>query len=513
MSTETLSSEIEGAQTKLVSALGDDGRWRGGCRSRLFESGLTLHLFRRLNVQGAAPRKLAAYCREALAAPAPRWQGALERDLARLIATSALGLPVTSEQADRVKAALGGLEHHSRKRKHDFFLALLAELVPQVSWSPARAFDPGPYAHQWITLIATSLRLLAADDADKAVPAAELTKAQGPDGSWQCHVPATVIALLALSTQDRNNPAVRSGLAFLVAQQRADGGLPFIADEDTWVTGLTTLTLLDSGLPPTLLAGAARYLADQQLPSGGWGYSETVDQSDIDDTAVITLALSRVPGHERAAERGAWHLLSLQNDDGGFPTFVRGAPSEVEITAKCLRTLGAFTGTASAVARGWRWLAGKQRPDGGFSHEWSRSPAFPVLHVLRAAADLPPGYPEQVVSEIRGGCLRFLRDTAGSGGGWRYHRDESEVSLMVTSHAVAALGSLPDPPVELIEEALPWLSEQGPAVADPDSLGPRPFVYDVPILARVYRLAALTSAHQVLAGTEARYSGFSLERA
>ncbi|RSN38416.1 hypothetical protein DMC64_42435 [Amycolatopsis sp. WAC 04197] len=509
MNVGRLRTEVTTSQAKLLSTLDGGGRWHGGCRSRLFESALALHLFRRLDVRGAAPRKLAAYCRTALATPAPRWQGPLERDIARLIATSALGLPVTAEQADHVRSLLGGLDHHSRKRKHDFFLALLSELVPQVAWPAARAFDPGPHAHRWITLIATSLRLLTADDGDRGVLVARLTKAQGPDGSWQCHVPATVTALLALAGQDRNSPAVRSGLAFLVTQQRADGGLPFIADEDTWVTGLTTLTLLDSGLSPTRVEAAARYLADRQLPDGGWGYSETVDQADADDTAVITLALSRCPGHERAAERGARHLLALQNEDGGFPTFVRGAPSEVEITAKCLRTLAEFPGTASAISRGWRWLGARQGPDGGFTREWSRSPAFPVLHVLRAAADLPPGDSEPDVEAIRAGCARFLRETAAPGGGWRFHPHERDVSLLVTSHAVAALGVLPDPPKDLIDSAVPWLLEPGAAVTDPDSLGPRPFVYDVPILARVYRLAALAAAHQVLA----RRPGLSLEKA
>lgn len=486
------------AQEELLAVLTVEGRWRGGCRSRLLESGLVLHLLRRLGESGAALRKLTRYCEAELAASAPPEQGRLERELSRLIAASALGQDVPTGQAERVLDLLGGLDHHSRGRKQDFLLALLQELAPRGPWPQVCLPEPSPGAHRWIKLITTALRLLAPDGGDRAAMARELTEAQGPDGGWERHLPATVTVLLALSAYDADSLAVRRGVRFLLAQQRADGGFPFISDEDTWVTGLTALTLAESGIQSGRLERAAEYLLSQQLADGGWGYAQTVSQADADDTSVITLFLTGFPGAAGAAERGARHLLELQNDDGGFPTFARGAPSEVEITAKCIRTLAAFPGDAAALAveRGWRWLSTRQRPDGGFDGEWSRSPAFPVLHVVRAvtAAGERPGLS---VAAVREGCANFLRRSVSADSGWRYTPQDTDVSLLTTAHAVAALGELPVPYADLIASALPWLVEPGAASTDPDSLGPRPFVYDVPILSQVYRLAALSATNRV----------------
>ena len=74
-------------------------------------------------------------------------------------------------------------------------------------------------------------------------------------------------------------------------------------------------------------------------------------------------------------------LLQSQNPDGGWS--YQGGSSWTEPTALCLLALGA----QSACARGYAWLAARQRPDGG----WAPQPAVDqTTWVTSLVALLPP---------------------------------------------------------------------------------------------------------------------------
>jgi prenyltransferase beta subunit len=223
-----------------------------------------------------------------------------------------------------------------------------------------------------------------------------------------------------------------------------------------------------------------------------------VGQADADDTAVISLVLARQPdGHCREAARGGLHhLLALQNDDGGFPTYAKGDQSEVEITAKCVSALlhsPLAVESEAAVYAAWRWVVDQQRADGGFRNEWNLSPVFPVMHVLRAAQAVR-AHTSLDTSSVEEGGAAFLAASVLPGGGWALTPEAAEPHGPSTSYAVAGLAALRRRPHQILETAA-WLLLDGEAgrSSAPDSLGPRPFVYDVPLLHPVYRLAALSA--------------------
>ncbi len=410
-----------------------------------------------------------------------------------------------------MRAALGSYDHPSRQRKEALFRALLRQLRPEIDWGPPAAPDdrPGAVYHRWIELIMAGVRLMEcpASGSGKSAEIGLLAAAQGRDGSWEQNVLATVVILMALSGCGAAPEAVRCGVRFLLSQVREDGGLPFIRDEDIWVTALASLTLVESSAGGHQLRASENYLLAQQLACGGWGYTAGVSQPDADDTAVVLsfLTRQRSPQAARAARMARDWLLNLQNDDGGFPAFIRGAPSEVEITAKCIRALLGWAtcpDTAAAARRAWGWLAAQQRPDGGFRHEWCLSPTFAVWHVMAAASAVRPVVGPAAADTVACRAAGFLANTA-TADGWRLRPDDQDSHTLTTAYATAGLAHAGQDSGSLLARGVRVLlgSALDAGVA-PDSLGPRPFVYDVPLLYPIYRFGALAAARARIAARD-----------
>jgi squalene-hopene/tetraprenyl-beta-curcumene cyclase len=108
-----------------------------------------------------------------------------------------------------------------------------------------------------------------------------------------------------------------------------------------WDTGLAMHALAESGMTsddPTiglttqwLLSKECRKPADWAKncpdcePSGWYFEFENPHYPDVDDTAMVTMALRRIGGKaaETAVKRGVNWLLAMQNDDGGWAAFDR----------------------------------------------------------------------------------------------------------------------------------------------------------------------------------------------
>lgn len=169
---------------------------------------------------------------------------------------------------------------------------------------------------------------------------------QDPDGGWGGIQPPMincVMALRALGYRD-DHPAVARGIEaidhFVIEHDGRTFFQPCISP--TWDTALMAKALLDAGLPtdhPSLRA-AATWLFDRQifkpgdwsvynpdLEPGGWAFEFTNDwYPDVDDTAVILMALRRIEGVDPAAKQRAlafgtnW-ALGMQSRDGGWGAF------------------------------------------------------------------------------------------------------------------------------------------------------------------------------------------------
>lgn len=500
---------IDRASLYIAGHQGPHGGLVGGCAARALETGIYLHLVRAVGGDPEFEPRLAAFCRAHLAA-APAG-GALHDALSALICRRVLG-EWSGHECAHLEAALASFQHPTQQRKHLFFQVLLAELgaLPPPPLPPPRprGVDPANRDQLWITVLMAALRILVANlhgRVDRIDPADVefIADTQGADGGWEQHVLATLVALLALHRAGARDDTLARGLAYVRAQVRGDGGVPFIANEDLWVTCLSGQVIAEARPSTCDLNALARFLAARQQSNGGWAYAEGVRQTDADDTSVSLAFLGRHDpvGHREAIRRAQWYLIALQNDDGGFPTFVRGAASEAEITAKAIRALRTTSDASfgGRIARAWRWLAAAQRSDGSFRAEWKLCATYPALHVLDAAAIVGP---DPLVDRVRAGALASLRQGRLPTGGWAVAGGH-EVHLLSTAYAIAGLATDPEglDRVELgrsVGLLLELQGRDGGFHGSGDSLGPRPFIYDVPILASIYSLLALSRARVAL---------------
>ncbi|MFP6762691.1 MAG: squalene--hopene cyclase, partial [Planctomycetaceae bacterium] len=218
-----------------------------------------------------------------------------------------------------------------------------------------------------------------------------------------------------------DHPVVRRALSFLCNSVRVDGSWPIDTNLATWTTTLSINALQDD-LPESLRPGLTEWLLGQQYQQvhpytnadpGGWAWTDLPGGvPDADDTPGAVLALLELQRSIPASEAGPAAALSsptsqaiqwqvsLQNRDGGFPTFCRGwgtlpfDRSSPDITAHCLRALAAHLATefggADSVADQNRLL-------------WESEPVPPHLQPL--------------INSLRKG-LRFLQRSQRTNGSW-----------------------------------------------------------------------------------------------
>jgi squalene-hopene/tetraprenyl-beta-curcumene cyclase len=164
-------------------------------------------------------------------------------------------------------------------------------------------------------------------------------------------------------------------------------------------------------------------------------------------------------------------LYSIQNRDGGWPTFCRGwgtlpfDRSGTDLTAHVLRTttLGIAASPlfelTDAIQRGIAYLAREQRPDGSWLPLWfgnqhakdDINPVYGTARVLAAYRDL--GLKDS--PECQRG-ISYLLSVPNADGGWGGDRD-CPSSVEETGLAVEVLVDLA--PGEAVERGVVWLVE------------------------------------------------------
>ena len=216
-----------------------------------------------------------------------------------------------------------------------------------------------------------------------------LREIQPTTGGFLEATPLTSFVVMSLiSADERDNPVVRNGVEFLLRSIRDDGSWPIDTNLATWVTTLSVNALAHSAvLSPDdrkritdwLLAQQYRVIHPYtQAPPGGWAWTDlTGGVPDADDTAGALVALKNLgapdgPPIDAAVE---W-LLSLQNRDGGMPTFCRGwgklpfDRSSPDLTAHAILAWSLWGSNVSGLRRAITYLKKNQRKDGSWSPLW-----------------------------------------------------------------------------------------------------------------------------------------------
>ena len=187
-----------------------------------------------------------------------------------------------------------------------------------------------------------------------------------------------------------------------------------------WDTGLALHAMAEADLDPQsdaagratswLLSKECRIASDWQkncpgAQPGGWFFEyENPHYPDVDDTAMVAMALKRVggPAARPAVQRGLEWLFAMQNDDGGWAAFDRTRdrqvlekipfadhnamqdPSCPDITGRVLECLGhnGFTTDHPRVRRAIAFIRRHQHSTGSWWGRWGVNYIYGTWQIL-----------------------------------------------------------------------------------------------------------------------------------
>ncbi len=223
-----------------------------------------------------------------------------------------------------------------------------------------------------------------------------------------------------------------------------------------WDTGLACHALMEAGgeaaaepvraalswLEPLQITGVAGDWAEQKpnVRPGGWAFQyANAYYPDVDDTAVVAMAMDRFSAHgprfTQAVARAREWIEGLQSANGGWGAFDadndyeylnyipfadHGAlldPPTADVSARCLSLLGQLGETAASspvVARGAAYLLKEQEKDGSWFGRWGMNYIYGTWSVLSALRAIRFDLQDESVQK----AAAWLKSIQNSDGGW-----------------------------------------------------------------------------------------------
>jgi squalene-hopene/tetraprenyl-beta-curcumene cyclase len=482
----------------------DDGHgsfFHGPARSRALETALTLHILRQAGIEPAWQQRLRGYLVD-------HAEGADE--IGRLAAHAVLGQTQPDDVTGLLHTMTRELEY-GRRRKQALLLMLMVELGC-LPLGRARV-EPADFAvqaaHRFSQLYCAALRMIHRRHAgggalDGEQDTALLESSQRQNGSWEQQSLITVVALMGLGSA---HPAFRRGLEYLRHVEREDGGIPFIHDQDTWMTAVAGLALRAGRARPEVQQEVACFIASRQHDNGGWSFREDVLQTDVDCTANCAQVLLQGDARrfERPLDRALAYFEALQRDDGGYPTYEREGESEVSMTANVLLAQSLSVRRRPellpVMRRASAYLLERQRSDGRFEKSWSLCETYSIFRVMWSLDACQAVDEALQTSTVRARAASYLLESQHADGGWG-QTDALASDALSTAYALSALSVLrrrhPIPRSPVDQAVAYLLTQQEPAAGQflsiTDMAGPRPIPYDVPLISTAWSVLALSLA-------------------
>jgi len=244
---------------------------------------------------------------------------------------------------------------------------------------------------------------------------------QEADGGWGGIQPPWVWSIVMLACLGRgfDDPQLRKAVegwsGFMVDE--GDRLRPEACQSPIWDTALAVLGLRACGVPadhPQLVKTGEWLLAEEvtvkgdwsvrvpDVEPGGWAFEFANDlYPDVDDAAVVCLALEELGIGDDAVQRGLRWMEGMQSSNGGWgafdvdntsdwlykiPFFDFGAvidPPSEDVAAHAVEALAPHPAYAATTNRGVDYLLREQQDDGSWWGRWG------VNHVYGTAAVLP----------------------------------------------------------------------------------------------------------------------------
>jgi squalene-hopene/tetraprenyl-beta-curcumene cyclase len=295
---------------------------------------------------------------------------------------------------------------------------------------------------------------------DRAIREAErwILEHQEESGDWGGIQPPMVYSILSLHYMGYplDHKAITKGLKALE---------DFCIDDEqglrlqscispVWDTALSSLALLDAGVPPEhpSLVKASEWLMQKQVttggdwqvknccPPGGWSFEFVNTQyPDVDDSAVVLIALERLSsnrqeGIECVKRRGIEWCLSMQSSNGGWAAFDKDNVMEIlnripfadneamvdypteDVTGRVLEAMGYFGYHRShpCAAKAIRYLRDAQEPDGCWWGRWGVNYIYGTWSVLRGLISIG----EDPKTPYIQAAAQWLKTHQNPDGGW-----------------------------------------------------------------------------------------------
>jgi len=296
-----------------------------------------------------------------------------------------------------------------------------------------------------------------------------------PDGTLYNYSTSTYFMIFALLARgySPDDPVIRKAMKGLVDSVcKVEAGVHLqLATSAFWDTALLTYTMQQSGVAPShpAIQRANRYLLSKQQATygdwkirnpgaspGGWGFSDyNTMNPDIDDSTAALRALHSLAQQDVTAQaawnRGLDWVLSMQNDDGGWPAFEKNTnsplirqlpiegsdtvstdPSSADLTGRTLEFLGSLAGmqlTDSRMQKALRWLLRSQETDGSWYGRWGISYIYGTWAAITGmmAIGVSPSHP--AVQKAMQWLIRQQNDDGGWGESCMSDKKKRYISL------------------------------------------------------------------------------------